>query len=611
MRTEGRKKSMPSTQSMSKRIGEHLLHKELITQKQLQTAMEKQKLSGSPLGEILVADGVLTEQQVIEALSEQLGVPFMDVESYELEEDILGLFPQKFLREHLSIPLFRVNQTVTVAMADPLDVRTIDRLRFLVGCEIEPVFGVPSAIQKMLDRHYGAAEPMEDVIKQVKAGIAPPQKSGASSDKFATAAQPTRQQPASAHQDGSSISSASERLGEGLAAAAEKAPIIQLVETILKQGVNNRASDIHLEPEEQACYLRYRIDGILYDVPPPPKQLEAAIISRLKIMANLDIAERRLPQDGRFQVKFDAHEVDFRLSTFPTIYGENIAIRVLDKRSVMLTLEQIGFLPDILARFEHLIARPNGIILVTGPTGCGKTTTLYGALRTVDAVQRNVITLEDPVEYRIARIRQSQIDVKAGLTFANGLRSIVRQDPDVIMIGEIRDLETAEIAIHAALTGHLVFSTLHTNDAPGAITRLIDMGVEPFLVASSVIGVVAQRLVRTLCPECKQRYEPSPEALASLELKALPKSATLANTKGCGECKQVGYRGRSGIFELLEMTQAMRELTIHKASSAQLATQAVQDGMVSLRQAGFAKVLSGLTTIEEILRITERSFATL
>ncbi len=580
----------------------------VITSEQLRGAMEKQKLSGSLLGEILVADGVITESQAVEALSEQLGLPFMNVESYEIEKVVLSLFPEKLLREHVAIPLFRVNNTVTVAMADPLDLRTVDRLRFISRLEIEPVFGASSSINKALDRHYGKSGSLADVMRDIKAD-----------GDLATRTQAAGQRESAAVTDEKTPTRAGQvetaAVGteqvEGLISAAEKAPIIKMVDTILRQAVDNRASDIHFEPDEQACYLRYRVDGILHDVPPPPKRLEAAIISRLKIMAELDIAERRLPQDGRFQIKFSDREVDFRISTFPTIHGENVAIRVLDKGSVMLTLEQVGFLPAVLPKFRELIARPNGIILVTGPTGCGKTTTLYAALRMVDAVQLNVITLEDPVEYRMARIRQSQVDAKAGLTFANGLRSIVRQDPDVIMIGEIRDLETAEIAIHAALTGHVVFSTLHTNDAPGAMTRLIDMGVEPFLVASSVIGVVAQRLVRTLCDECKERYDPSPEALVPLGLKDMPKGAKIyrANPKGCEECRETGYRGRTGVFELLETTDTVREMTIRKASSAELHTQAIRDGMITLRKAGVAKVVEGVTTIEEVLRVTEREFA--
>lgn len=588
---------MPLLKPITRLIGDQLVQKGLVTEDQLKGAMEKQRLSGKPLGEILLADGTVTEPQLVEALSEQLGLPYVDVESYEIEKEVLTIFPEQFLREHLAIPLFRVNNTVTVAMGDPLDIRAVDRLRFLGHCEIDPVFGAPTAIAKMLDRHYKTTGSLQEVMQQIKAGgMAEAQGQAKVMPKtMPTAGAPTRAAP---------TATGTATQVEGLVAAAEKAPIIKLVDAVLKQAVDNRASDIHFEPEDQATYLRYRIDGILYDVPPPPKQLEAAVISRLKIMAGLDIAERRLPQDGRIQMRFGDREVDFRISTFPTIYGENVAIRVLDKGMAALTLEQVGFQAEILEGFRALAARPHGIILVTGPTGCGKTTTLYAVLRTVDAVQRNVITLEDPVEYRIPRIRQSQVDVKAGLTFANGLRSIVRQDPDVIMIGEIRDLDTAEIAIHAALTGHLVFSTLHTNDAPGAVARLVDMGIEPFLVASSVIGVLAQRLVRTL-DDCKASFEPTREVLASMGLKELPKGAKMARVKGCDECKETGYRGRTGLFELLDVTESIRGLTIRKASSAEIRAQAVREGMVTLRQAGVAKVLAGITTYEEVLRVTE------
>ncbi|MBI3332490.1 MAG: type II/IV secretion system protein, partial [Candidatus Omnitrophica bacterium] len=366
------------------------------------------------------------------------------------------------------------------------------------------------------------------------------------------------------------------------------------------------ASDIHIEPEEKGTFLRYRIDGVLYDGAPPPKQWEAAIISRIKIMAGMDIAERRLPQDGRIQVRYSDTEVDFRVSTFPTIYGENISIRVLDKSAILLKLEDLGFEPKVLARFKELLNIPHGILLVTGPTGCGKTTTLYSALRTINAVEKNVITLEDPVEYRIGRIRQAQVDAKAGLTFANGLRSILRQDPDIILIGEIRDLETSEIAIHAALTGHMVFSTLHTNDAPGALTRLVDMGVEPFLAASSVAAVLAQRLVRRLCPKCKEPYPATPEILKSLGVDSTEgKKITLYRAKGCAECKETGYRGRTGTYELMETSDVIRDLLLKKSSSRALKEQAVAQGMMTLRRAGVIKVLAGVTTVEEVLRVTE------
>ncbi|MDO8730735.1 MAG: ATPase, T2SS/T4P/T4SS family [Candidatus Omnitrophota bacterium] len=564
---------------MARLIGERLVEKGLLTPAQLKKVLEKLKTDPRRIGEILVADGLLAEPQVMEALSEQLKIPFVDVEYYKIDKGVIGLFPKKFLYENQAVPLFRMQNTVTVALADPLNLRTIDRLRSFCKCDVQPLLAAPTAIAKLLDRFYGPVDSLEEVLHD------------------------------SGNELGDLLSPGGERSpsedAKGLAAVAERAPIVKLVDTILKQAVAGRASDIHLEPEEKVTRLRYRIDGVLYEVPASPKQLEAAVISRFKIMSGLDIAERRLPQDGRFQLKLGDREVDFRISTFPTIYGENVAIRVLDKSAISFSLDQLGFPPALLEKFKALIQRPHGIVLVTGPTGSGKTSTLYAGLRVLDSVKYNVITLEDPVEYRIPGIRQSQIDVKAGLNFSSGLRSIVRQDPDVIMIGEIRDFETAEIAIHAALTGHLVFSTLHTNDAPGAITRLIDMGVEPFLVSSALIGVLAQRLVRTLCVRCKQPGTATPEVLASLGVKEMPAGASIFRIKGCEECKQSGYRGRTGIFELLEVSDALRDKTIAKGSSSDLRAQAIRDGMQTLRQSGVAKVLSGLTTVEEILRVAE------
>lgn len=578
-------------QPTARLVGERLVEKGLITEEQLKKAIRKQKTDPRPVGEILVSEGSISENQLIQVLSDQLGIPFIDVEYYKVDETILELFPRAFLCERRAVPLFRVQNTITVAMADPLDLKTVDRLAHLSKNHIQPVFGAPGAITQVLDRLYGAASSLDEEIEELSETAAGSELSAAPSGSAGPADAATKEVGAEE--------------AKGLAAVAKQAPIIKLVDTILRRAVSARASDVHFEPDEGSTHVRYRVDGILYDMAAPPKRLEAAVISRFKIMAGLDIAERRLPQDGRFQVKFADHEVDFRISTFPTIYGENVAIRVLDKSAIMLSLEELGFLPEILENFKALVQRPNGLVLVTGPTGCGKTTTLYGALRTIDAVNRNVITLEDPVEYRIPRIRQSQIDVKAGLTFASGLRSLVRQDPDVIMIGEIRDRETAEIAIHAALTGHLVFSTLHTNDAPGALTRLIDMGVEPYLVSSALIGILAQRLVRRLCSECKKSQKATPELLGSLGLPSLPPGAKLFQAQGCKECNQSGYRGRIGIYELLQMSDALRQLTIAKDSSGQLRTQAVRGGMVSLRQAGITKALDGTTTIEEILRVTE------
>ncbi|MBI3615758.1 MAG: Flp pilus assembly complex ATPase component TadA [Candidatus Omnitrophica bacterium] len=594
------------TRDASKLIGEQLVKKGIVTPDQLKEATEKQRLNGRLLGEVLIEMGFATEQQVIEALADHLGIAFVDVSTYEVDKEVLSLFPEEILRKNQIIPLFKVDKTVTVAMTDPLNIRVIDRLRFLSHYEIDPLFGTKSAIERALDRYLGSAGSLEGVMRGI--GL-----EGSGEAKVSPAPGGIKSVPASPRsldrkrmQAAGTTGSASDQV-TGLIAAAEKVPVVKIVDAIIKAAVDNRASDIHVEPEETSMYLRYRIDGILYDVSPPPKSMELAIISRIKIMANMDIAERRLPQDGRIQTQVGEKEVDLRVSTFPTIHGENVSIRVLDKSAITLTLEQLGFDLGTLSRFDTLLSRPHGIVLVTGPTGCGKTTTLYAALRTVNAVEKNVITLEDPVEYRIPRIRQSQVDVKAGLTFANGLRSILRQDPDIVLIGEIRDLETSEIAIHAALTGHMVFSTLHTNDAPGALTRLIDMGVEPFLTASSVVGVLAQRLVRTLCAKCKEPYEPTPEILKSLGISP-GKKTILYRLKGCEECKKTGYRGRTGVYELMETTDVVRDLVLRKASSREIKEQAVKEGMTTLRKAGISKVLEGLTTVEEVLRVTEHDF---
>ena len=580
---------MPATSTMPKLIGERLVRRGLITKEQLKTAIQKQQLNGRLLGEVMIQEGFLTETQVIDALSDQLGISCVDLASYEIDKEVVSLFSENFLREHAALPIFKIDQVVTVAMVDPLDVRTIDRLRSMGKCEIEPVFALPSLIVKTLDKYFKGGGSLKGVLQDIEA-------SHAKSD--GGHAKQTRKKSKTTH---------TSDLEDEVDAEAEanKAAVVKLVDAVLQQAVESRASDIHLEPDEGAFHLRYRVDGVLVDVDPPPENMAAAIVSRLKVMAGLDIAERRLPQDGRMQLTLRNQSVDFRVSTFPTMGGENVVIRVLDKTGGELALDQVGFLPEVLGRFQSLIERPTGIVLVTGPTGSGKTTTLYAGLRTVDAVKRNVITLEDPVEYRIPRIRQSQIDVKAGLTFAAGLRSIVRQDPDVIMVGEIRDRETAEIAIHAALTGHLVFSTLHTNDAAGALTRLIDMGVEPFLVASSVVGVLAQRLVRKLCPDCKKPYRPDGSVLQALGVDSLPRGATVFQAKGCEECNQTGYRGRVGLFELLEMTEGTRTLAIRKSVSSEIKAQAIKDGMTSLRQAGLEKVCEGVTTVEEVLQITE------
>ena len=575
----------------SRLLGELLIKSGKLTQEQFKDALDKQQLSGKLLGELLVELNYATEQDITMALSQQYGIPFIDLDKYSVDKDVLKIFPERVLREMRVVPLFKIEKSMTVAMNDPLDIRAIDRLSHMSKCDIDPMIATKSSVQRALDKIYGSVGSMESVIEGIKIqGAAMRDPSAAEDFKAARGSQ--------------AKGGRSDEKLDALLAATEKAPVVKLVNSILKQAVDNKASDIHIEPEEGKTYIRYRIDGILYDVPPPPKDIEAAVISRIKIMSNMDIAEKRLPQDGRIETAVEGREIDYRVSTFPTIYGENVSIRVLDKGAVMTKLEELGFEKDTLDSFKTMLLRPYGIILVTGPTGSGKTTTLYGALRVINSTEKNVITLEDPVEYRITRVRQSQIDVKSGLTFASGLRSIVRQDPDIILIGEIRDVETAEISIRSALTGHLVLSTLHTNDAPSALTRLTDMGIEPFLVSSSIVVSLAQRLMRTLCKKCKKPYKPPKEVLEVLDI---PKGEyNFYKLAGCSECKNTGYRGRSGIFELMEVNDDIKALAMRKASAAMIKSQAIKDGMITLRRDAVRKFMSGSTSVEEVYRVTEK-----
>lgn len=575
----------------SRLLGELLIKSGKLTQEQFKDALDKQQLSGKLLGELLVELNYATEQDITMALSQQYGIPFIDLDKYSVDKDVLKIFPERVLREMRVVPLFKIEKSMTVAMNDPLDIRAIDRLSHMSKCDIDPMIATKSSVQRALDKIYGSVGSMESVIEGIKI-------------QGAAMRDPSAHEDFKAARGSQAKGGRSDEKLDALLAATEKAPVVRLVNSILKQAVDNKASDIHIEPEEGKTYIRYRIDGILYDVPPPPKDIEAAVISRIKIMSNMDIAEKRLPQDGRIETAVEGREIDYRVSTFPTIYGENVSIRVLDKGAVMTKLEELGFEKDTLDSFKTMLLRPYGIILVTGPTGSGKTTTLYGALRVINSTEKNVITLEDPVEYRITRVRQSQIDVKSGLTFASGLRSIVRQDPDIILIGEIRDVETAEISIRSALTGHLVLSTLHTNDAPSALTRLTDMGIEPFLVSSSIVGILAQRLMRTLCKKCKKSYKPPKEVLEALDI---PKGEyNFYKLAGCSECKNTGYRGRSGIFELMEVNDDIKALAMRKASAAMIKSQAIKDGMITLRRDAVCKFMSGSTSVEEVYRVTEK-----
>jgi len=574
-------------------LGERLIQKGILNPAKLKDAIEKQQLSGRMLGEILTELDYVSEEQIAQALSEQISIPYVDITRQKVNKDVIDLVPESMARENLIFPLFKMDNSITVAMADPLNIRIIDRLKHVTRSDLDPVISTKSAILKMIDNYYGVMGSLDQIVKDIKVQeLNAPTAGGRISEAGAVKSAATRRTKVD-----------SDKIDEAVAEAAQ-ASVITLVNSIFKQAIDNGASDIHLEPEDDKFYLRYRIDGILYDMPILPKNLEAAVISRVKIMSTMDIAERRLPQDGNIQLKMEDKEVDMRVATFPTIYGENISIRVLNRETMRYSMEELGLETNQLKKLNQLITRPNGIVLVTGPTGSGKTTTLYAILNKINTVDKNIITLEDPVEYRISRVRQSGIDVKAGLTFANGLRSILRQDPNIIFIGEIRDLETAEIAIRAALTGHLVLSTLHTNDASSAMNRLLDMGIEPFLVSSSVVGVIAQRLLRRVCPKCEEKYSPSKEAVQGLP--GLGKQEKFVRAKGCDECRKTGYKGRSGVFELFDVSEAIKDLVLEKASASRLKQQAVKEGMITLRQAAVAKLKEGVTTEEEVFRCTDK-----
>lgn len=508
---------------------------------------------------------MINEEEVAKVRAAALGVPYMDLSGYVIDSELIKLVPEKLAKKYRAVPLFKISDILTVAMTDPRNIEALDQIRKLSKIDrVDPVLASDKGIQRILDSYYEVAGSAEDIIKSMDA------------QNFFD-------------------------LKPQAAQAAEEAPVIKLVNIMITEAVRDRASDIHIEPEEQGLRARYRIDGVLYEMHTFPKKTQNAIVSRIKILADMDIAENRKPQDGKIRIKVENKDLDIRVSTFPTVHGENVVMRLLDKTSVLLTLQDLGFSKENFAYFDKLIRQPNGIVLVTGPTGSGKTTTLYAALATISTMEKNIITIEDPVEYELPLIRQTAVNVKADMTFANGLRSILRQDPDVIMVGEVRDKETAEIAIQASLTGHLVFSTLHTNDAPSSLTRLIDMGVEPFKISSSVIGILAQRLVRKICPKCKEKYMPSADALKDT---GLPEGQEFYKGKGCASCKDTGFMGRIGIFEFLLINEEIKKLINERASADQIRKIAVREGMKTLREDGLEKVRAGLTILEEVNRVT-------
>ena len=531
------------------------------------------------LGEILLHLRVLREEQLLEALAQQFEMSWMPhLDTTHVDHELTKKVPIAFCRRYRVLPLRYEEGAILTASTDPLETVALDDLRLLLGNPIKPVLTTSVALLACLNRAYdeianpaGAEQVMEDIAAN------------------------------------QSLDQLAHELDEpqDLLDATDEAPIIRLVNSVLFQAVRQRASDIHFESFERGLVVRYRIDGVLYPVLTPPKRLQASIIARLKIMSGLNIAEKRLPQDGRFGIRTSGKDVDLRVSVLPTSHGERVVLRLLEKENRLLNLSEMGFSKERLAVIHQLIQLAHGIILVTGPTGSGKTTTLYAALSHINAPDKNIITVEDPVEYQLLGIGQMQVNPKINLSFAAGLRSILRQDPDVIMIGEIRDRETAEIAIHASLTGHLVFSTLHTNDAASAPTRLIDMGIEPFLVASSVVAVLAQRLLRRICPDCKRPYRPSEEELSRLDL-AVGSDVTLYRGAGCTACSQTGYRGRTGIFELMVLDDEIRRLIGSKADSTAIKQAAIAKGMVTLKREGAERVIQGRTTLEEVMRITQQ-----
>ncbi|HHW42822.1 MAG TPA: type II/IV secretion system protein [Desulfotomaculum sp.] len=549
-------------------LGDLLVETGVITRDQLKQALAEQRRSSERLGRVLVRMGFATERDITSALEDQLGIARVSG-GLVADPQLLSLVPEQLARRYKVIPLAREGRRLRVAMADPTNLMALDDLRLVTGLEIDPLLAGEREIEAALQRYYGLPE-LEKAFQEFQV-----------------------------------IEEEALQLEEPAEMAAEEAPVVRLVNNIIVQAIEEQASDIHIEPGPENVRVRYRVDGMLREAMQLPRRSRASLAARLKILAQLNIAEKRLPQDGRIQIRYRQREIDLRVSTMPTVFGEKIVIRLLDRSRKITGIQDLGFTGENLERFQQLLRGTHGIVLVTGPTGSGKTTTLYAALEQLNVPEKNLITIEDPVEYILPGITQCQVATKSHFTFATALRSMLRQDPDVIMVGEIRDGETAEIAVRAATTGHLVLSTLHTNDAAGAVIRLIDMGVEPFLVASSLLGVVAQRLVRLVCRQCRQAYEPAPDDMERLFLGVPPdRPLTLYRGRGCGYCGQTGYRGRVAIAEVLVMNSALRQMIAARATADELLKAAVAGGMTTLREDGVDKVLSGLTTVREVMRVT-------
>ncbi len=561
---------------LKEKLIEILLSSKRLTQEQLDKAFQIQRQkSGVSLRKILVEEGFITENELLSLLSQQLKIPPISLSKYKIDPQIINLIPERIARQYHLIPISKIGNTLTVSMSDPLNIFALDDLKTLTQCEIDPVLSTDKEILEAINKYY-----QKDALE------------------LSRILQESKIQEGVEVIEEEEETDISETIQE-----SEQPPIVKIVNLMIAQALKKRASDIHIEPTEDNLRIRYRVDGALHDIFSFPKKSQNAILARIKILSGLDITESRLPQDGRFKVKFENREVDFRVSVLPITFGGKVVLRALDKLNLSIGLEKLGFLPEPLALFKEAIAKPFGMILVTGPTGSGKSTTLYSILNQLNTPDKNIITIEDPVEYLLEGITQIQVNPEIGLNFASGLRSLLRQSPDIIMVGEIRDSETADIAVKASLTGQLVFSTLHTNDAAGAITRLIDMGIEPYLVASSLIMTSAQRLCRKICPNCKEPYPIAGSILDGLGLN-IEKGKVFYRGKGCLSCNCTGYYGRMGVLEVLMIDDRIREMIVKKASSDQIKTYAIERGMKTLRDNGLINFLNGQTTLEEVMRIT-------
>ncbi len=546
---------------------ELLLKQGLIQKDQAEQAQKESARVGQPLETVLVKSGIIADEELTNVKASIYGIPYLDLNNYRLDRELIKLVPEKIAKKYSVMPLFTTGNALSLGMVDPQNIVAIDQIRKLTNFDtVDTILISPGGFQAALNTYYHSYGSMSDIVKTIEREKAPSMQDAL--------------------------------LGE----INEQTPVSKLVESLLLQAVQQRASDIHIEPEESIVSVRLRVDGLLHYITTFPLTILSSVVSRVKILGGMDITENRKPQDGKIRTELEGKDLDIRVSTFPTLFGENVVLRLLDKRAMLPNLTDLGFNKETLEQFSKLITRSHGIILVTGPTGSGKSTTLYAALSKINSEEKNIVTIEDPVEYVLPRVRQTQVNARAGITFANGLRGFLRQDPDIMMVGEIRDKETVEMAIQSALTGHLMFSTLHTNDAPSALARLTDMGAEPFLISSSVIGILAQRLVRMNCIKCREPYAPSSAVMQTL---GLPEGTKVMRGKGCPKCNQTGFMGRIGIFELMFISDEIKTLVDGRHSAAEIRKVAIEQGMKTLREDGLEKVRHGVTTLEEVLRVTE------